>query len=322
MMKWHFVEMHCHTLHSDGSFTPEDLAQAARDDMLDGLALTDHNAMSGHKGLRATGMPFIPGIEWTTFFGHMLVLGAKEYVDWRDATPDNIDEKMRAVHAAGGLVGVAHPFDLGSPMCTGCYWDFRVQDWNNVDYIEVWHGEFPPMQDWKTRRAMKMWTDALDSGCRIAPMYGADWHGREFNAQPMAVTMLGGESDAFTAEGGYEAVQKGRVMLTLGPAPYWHLTDGESTYEMGDTVRPGKYTAHVRVDDTARRRIWQRFDITAEEVVFYGRFGEELARAQLVNGEAQVELELNTTFVRMEVHGQAMQKKCPVAVSAAIYVEG
>lgn len=318
-MKWHFVEMHCHTEHSDGSFTAEGLAQAARDEMLDGIALTDHNARSGQKWLEKTGFPFIPGIEWTTFFGHMLVLGAKEYVDWRDATPDNIDEKMRAVHAAGGLVGVAHPFDLGSPMCTGCYWDFRVQDWNNVDYIEVWHDAFPPVQ-WKVRSAMKMWTDQLDAGCRIAPMYGRDWHGPGFAAQPFAVTMLGTGKDEFDAQGGYDAVKQGRVMLALGPAVYWHLQQGDARYEIGDTVRPGSYTACVRVDAEARRRIWERFDIRAEEAVFYGQYGEELARVPVCDGAAECELTLKTPFVRMEVLGQAMGRACTVAISAPVYV--
>lgn len=319
-MKWNFAEMHCHTLHSDGTFSPENLAQAARDEMLDGIALTDHNTMACHKGLRESGYPFIPGIEWTTFFGHMLVLGAKEYVDWRDATPDNIDEKMQAVHAAGGLVGIAHPFDLGSPMCTGCYWDFNVRDWHNVDYIEVWHGEFAPMQ-WKVRRAMKMWTDALDAGCRIAPMYGRDWHGPGFAAEPFAVTMLGTEGD-FDGETGYAAVKNGRVMLTLGPAAYWQLTDGDKTYDMGDTVRPGTYTACIRIDDTARRRIWQRFDIACGEVVFYGKGNEEIARCAIENGAARCDIPVNDTYVRMEIHGRAMGKKCAVAISAPIYVEG
>ena len=320
-MKWHFVEMHCHTLHSDGQFSTEALAQAARDEMLDGIALTDHNTMACHKGMYQTGLPFIPGIEWTTFFGHMLVLGAKEYVDWRDATPDNIDEKMQAVHAAGGLVGVAHPFDLGSPMCTGCYWDFKVQDWHNVDYIEVWHGELPPLQ-WKARRAMKLWTDQLDAGCRIAPMYGRDWHGPEFAAEPFAVTMLGTDGETFDAQGGYDAVKNGRVMLTLGPAAYWTLTDGEKEYQMGDTVRPGKYKACVRVDETARHRVWRRFDIIAEEAVFYGKNGCELARVPVVNGAAECEMDVNELFVRMELHGSAMGKKCAVAISAPVYVEG
>ena len=68
----------------------------------------------------------------------MLVLGANDFVDWRDAQPDNIDEKIKQVKAVGGIVGIAHPYQLGSPLCTGGRWEFNVRDWRNVDYIEVW----------------------------------------------------------------------------------------------------------------------------------------------------------------------------------------
>ena len=67
----------------------------------------------------------------------MLVLGANDFVDWRDAQPDNIDEKIKQVKAVGGIVGIAHPYQLGSPLCTGGRWEFNVRDWRNVDYIEV-----------------------------------------------------------------------------------------------------------------------------------------------------------------------------------------
>ena len=84
-------ELHCHTLHSDGDFSVKELQEAARENHLSLIALTDHNTMSGWDELDASILPVIRGIEWTTYFGHMLVLGAGEFVDWRDAVPDNID---------------------------------------------------------------------------------------------------------------------------------------------------------------------------------------------------------------------------------------
>ena len=135
-------ELHCHSVHSDGSFSVAELLRRAYDDHLALIALTDHNTVSGHGELDDSITPAVPGIEWTTFFGHMLVLGARDFVDWRDAVPANIDDKIDQVHAAGGLCGVAHPFQLGSPICTGGRWAFDVQDWNRVDYLEVWHDAF------------------------------------------------------------------------------------------------------------------------------------------------------------------------------------
>lgn len=93
-------ELHCHSVHSDGSFSVAELLRRAYDDHLALIALTDHNTVSGHGELDDSITPAVPGIEWTTFFGHMLVLGARDFVDWRDAVPANIDEKIDQVHAA------------------------------------------------------------------------------------------------------------------------------------------------------------------------------------------------------------------------------
>ena len=37
----------------------------------------------------------------------MLVTDCKEFVDWRDAVPDNIDEKIAEVKKRGGMVGLS-----------------------------------------------------------------------------------------------------------------------------------------------------------------------------------------------------------------------
>ena len=101
MLKWFPCEMHCHTLHSDGKFTVESLMQTAKEYGLSGIALTDHNTVSGWDEITEERekkyVSVLKGIEWTTFFGHMLVTDCKEFVDWRDAVPDNIDEKIAEV---------------------------------------------------------------------------------------------------------------------------------------------------------------------------------------------------------------------------------
>ena len=122
-------ELHCHTEHSDGDFTVRELQTSADADHLALIALTDHNTYSGWEELDDSIVPAIRGIEWTTYFGHMLVLGAREFVDWRDAVVNNIDEKIAEVKEQGGIVGIAHPFQLGSPMCTGGRWEFNVRNW-------------------------------------------------------------------------------------------------------------------------------------------------------------------------------------------------
>ena len=72
MLKWFPCEMHCHTLHSDGKFTVESLMQTAKEYGLSGIALTDHNTVSGWDEITEERekkyVSVLNGIEWTTFF--------------------------------------------------------------------------------------------------------------------------------------------------------------------------------------------------------------------------------------------------------------
>ena len=78
-MRWYPVELHTHTCHSDGTFTVEELVQAAKMNGYRALALTDHNTASGTPELievaREQGILPVRGLEWTTYYGHMVVLG-------------------------------------------------------------------------------------------------------------------------------------------------------------------------------------------------------------------------------------------------------
>lgn len=88
-MKWLACELHTHTVHSDGSQTLQELASGAGRLGFDAIALTDHNTMSGLNGRedaqRDSGLMIIPGMEWTTFYGHLVTIGLDGFVDWRKA---------------------------------------------------------------------------------------------------------------------------------------------------------------------------------------------------------------------------------------------
>ena len=45
-MKWHKVELHTHTIASDGDMLPTDLVDNALDRKYEAIALTDHNTTS------------------------------------------------------------------------------------------------------------------------------------------------------------------------------------------------------------------------------------------------------------------------------------
>ncbi|MEI8378417.1 MAG: CehA/McbA family metallohydrolase [bacterium] len=188
-MNWFSTELHCHTVHSDGSFTVDELKNEAQQHELDGIALTDHNTVSGWAEAtnekESEAISVLKGIEWTTFYGHMLVMDCPVFVDWRDALPDSIDEKISQIRSHGGLVGIAHPYELGSPMCTGCYWDYHITEWENVNFIEVWSEAFPNIS-LSNQRAVELWNSVLDKGYHVGATYGRDWHRKSDESVPYA----------------------------------------------------------------------------------------------------------------------------------------
>lgn len=283
-MRWIACELHTHTVHSDGSQTLQELASGAVKLGFEAIALTDHNTMSGLAGkedvARDNGLWILPGMEWTTFYGHMVTIGLEAYADWREADLHRIDEGIAAVHRLGGLAGLAHPFRIGSPACTGCYWEYEVGDWSAVDYIEVWSGTFPPIRT-NNQRAFALWTDKLNEGYRIAATSGRDWHTQTENGEPVSVTYLGIAEDPYprkdpVAEGIerqtvpdeklmeqrlIHSLREGRASVTLGPLLLLMLECGDERFEIGsilskDAQSDKNIVAHVSLDMTVRAGLW------------------------------------------------------------------
>jgi hypothetical protein len=77
-----FVDLHCHSTASDGTFAPAQVVQLAKDSGLSALALTDHDTIGGIAEAQAAaknlGIDFLPGIEISAEFprpGTMHILG-------------------------------------------------------------------------------------------------------------------------------------------------------------------------------------------------------------------------------------------------------
>jgi predicted metal-dependent phosphoesterase TrpH len=69
-----FVDLHCHSTASDGTFAPAAVVRLAKEVGLTGLALTDHDTIGGveEAGAEAKklGIDFLPGIEISAEFPH------------------------------------------------------------------------------------------------------------------------------------------------------------------------------------------------------------------------------------------------------------
>ena len=174
MKKWYPCELHCHTLHSDGSFTVKELLETAGARHLSGICLTDHNTVSGwDEADLYPDIPVLKGTEYTTYHGHILSLDAGKTIDCFNIT--DIDKELFTIRESGGLVGMAHPYQLGTPICTGGRWNYDVKDFSLVNYMEIW-SEGEMLMTPANQRAKKWWLSLLDKGYRITPTFGRDWH--------------------------------------------------------------------------------------------------------------------------------------------------
>lgn len=318
VMQWFACELHCHTVHSDGDFTVETLLQTARERELDGICLTDHNTQSGVPAAQSIGNPIVlGGMEWTTYFGHMPVLDCCRDVDWRDALPDTIDEKLRQVHENGGICGVAHPFQIGTPICTGGHWDYRVQDWSLVNYMEIW-SEGAPYLNTANRRAIGFWESILDKGFRVAPTFGRDWHRPTNNVYPAACTYLLCEGGSLTPEKMKSAIAAGRTVVSAGPLFWIETAAGET---VGDTVPAGNtaFKIHTNTDRASTVPYANAYAPKTVRILTNG--GEILAEIPFDGNIMQTVLPLQESqWYRAELWGEIDGTPgCQLAVTAPIY---
>lgn len=258
-MKYYPIELHAHTCHSDGDFSIHQLIQAAKEEPYQVLTVTDHNTFAPYAQWRQEKLEqnqqddfdgnllVVPGIEWTTFYGHMLVIGANQVIDWRQAQKRSLDPQLRQIKAAQGIVGIAHPFSIGSPICTGCHWDFHIEDYGLVDFIEVWNRTTPD-EKYRSQLAYEWWTSLLLQGERISCSGGRDWHRMEAPSENTAISYIGLET--FTLTEVYQSLRQGNFYISLGPVMELSFQQAHQNYYMGDNLLPEKGILQIMVQDT------------------------------------------------------------------------
>ena len=326
-IEWIAAELHCHTVHSDGRFTVESLLECAKRYDLSLIALTDHNTAAGvtelSPALESKYVPVIRGIEWTAYYGHMLVLDADRFVDWRDVTKDGMDEKIREVKENGGLVGLAHPFSVGSPICTGCCWEYTVSRWDLVDYIEVWSVGFPSIHRGRNQRAVDMWQSLLDEGYHIAASYGKDWHFEVDEKEPWGCTYIAvNGSDSDLPHKVKDAIRMGRTMVSMGPRPVVVAHAEGMEILPGDTVREGSdVSLSVMIDGDYRSEQWSKYGFVPESAKVIGRFGAVIAKIDLDGfNPAEIVFKAKKGHFRVVFSGYVMDKDCEIAFTSPYYV--
>ncbi len=237
---WYRGDLHCHTHHSDGEgFTVSQLVEAARNAKLDIVFLTDHNTTAGLteiERLSSEDLLTAGGMELTTFWGHALCLGTREWVDWR--TRPNTGDMARlvtTVYANEQVFIIAHPLSTGDPACTGCAWRYGDMMPGAAQLVEVWNG--PWKGDSNNEQALALWYDWLNEGLRLVATAGTDAHGgRNYLTRPGFNVIF---ADALSEAALLKGLRGGHSYLSAGPQVTFQARNARGeTWFIGDSAIP------------------------------------------------------------------------------------
>lgn len=213
------LELHNHTTESDSSLSCKELLEIMEADRADAFAITDHNTISGHsiiKKLLDNGdykIKCIYGMEYTTYYGHILCLNLPVYVPWDSIDFFKPELLFNAARAKGALVGIAHPFSFGAPFAKGCRFEMKVNDFSAVDFIEVFNNPEPLHE--VNEKGLLWWEELTLDGKRLAATCGMDLHGH-WDMGNQYATFIEGEEGGDIEKELSHAIKGGKTWVSKG----------------------------------------------------------------------------------------------------------
>lgn len=320
-MKYYPIELHTHTEHSDGSFKPIELIKKSEDFGYAGFFLTDHNTMSAHEQVNQENHSILimKGIEWTTFHGHMLVLGCTEAGDWTKANLDNIDECIAELRKSDDVaIGIAHPFAIGNPVCTGCHWEYKVENWKNIDYIEIYNSANPQNLPWN-EEAYKFWVNMINKGYRLACAAGRDWHRDESENSNVAVSYIGLDKE-LNQKNIISAIKSGKIYTSLAPYLEIEIEQNNNVYTIGDEVMSGSIILRTFIG-MPRIKGLQDNDFEIKKLLIYNN--KDIIKEENIDISKRRDFNLNVEkgILRIEVVGRMKENEnTKLLISSPIYI--
>lgn len=243
---WFCGDLHCHTHHSDGTGTLENLIQRARDAGLDFLAVTEHNTISHYPELAAYDrgdLLLIPGQEVTSYKGHANVWGCDRWLDFRVRSREDLNWVAEQAHRSGALISLNHPKYDGP--------DWELGPDVNVDTVEAWQAP------WfiSNCESLAFWEGMLNAGRRIPFVGGSDCHVAPSPAQ-QGIPYLGQPATFVWAKelsvrGILDGIEAGHVHVagsSDGPRLRFTAEAGGQEAMAGDVIHPSRgdtVTFHV-----------------------------------------------------------------------------
>lgn len=231
MREWMRVELHNHTTESDGQLKTEELLDFMLAHRIPAFAMTDHNTVSGHQPMqtliseRRAPVELIRGLEFTTFFGHILCFGMDRYFSWHDLNPDDPDRWFERIRACGATVGIAHP-----DVCNHTRWQMKLRDWALVDFIEVVNNSHA-MEE-VNLPAIRRWEALVLAGFRIAATTGLDLH-RPRPLKGLMQTRIRHQNGIQSSLLLDKSIRSQQTMITSGP-DFLVVRDGDAALATAD----------------------------------------------------------------------------------------
>lgn len=209
------INLHMHTVYSDGFGTHKELAQAAIRAGLDAIIITDHNIwVQGIEGYYQEGESSVLMLIGEEVHdqarqpqkNHLLVFGADREMAGYAPDPQNLINQARD---AGGLTFIAHPVDPEAPLfhqgdLSWVSWEVNgftgIELWNAMsefktlltsypnairyalDFEKVAHGPLP--------QALKKWDELLANGKPVVAVGGSDAHQMPASLGPIKRTLF------------------------------------------------------------------------------------------------------------------------------------
>ena len=235
-------ELHNHTTHSDAGITCRELIEHMEKDHVDVVALTDHNTISGHREMQQllrqmhTHVQGIYGMEYTTYYGHILCQNLHRYVPWDSIDLNHPEKLFEACKKAGALTGVAHPFSFGAPFARGCRFEMKIRDFTNVDYIEIFN-DLEPLHD-TNEPALRWWEGLCLKGEHLAATCGMDLHG-PWDMSMQFATYLEGEPGGDPAKELERAILNTRTWVSKGMVLRFEPNGSMWKFTLEDVHKPG-----------------------------------------------------------------------------------
>ncbi|QDP41761.1 CehA/McbA family metallohydrolase [Radiobacillus deserti] len=257
--RWVPAELHSHTYHSDGVQTVQEMVDKATEIGLEVVAITDHNTVSPLQEMEQVQLnspiKLLYGLEWTTFYGHVLTIGYKrlQYTEWRNVGPKDIGKGIEEIHRHGALVGIAHPFRIGNPIGTGCHWEFAVEDIQAFDFMEVWNSERPGAF-LHNHKAFNYWTDLLNKGYQIPATAGRDWHHNDSKHPMPAKSYIHMPSNHSRQSEDFrtlflDSIRTGAITASYGNPLQLEAQINQTTYVISDRIlEKGMFTFRAYVE--------------------------------------------------------------------------